>query len=139
MEIVLLAKSLTLVLSPFLPYLVKAGEKTAENIGSKFAEGSWERAQKLWAKLQPKLIAKPAAQEAVQDVANAPEDEDAQAALRQQLKKLLSEDAALATELVEIMQSDQPTKGSVNVSQQAGDNAIMFGQIGQAGNINIQR
>lgn len=139
MEIALLAKNLTLILSPFLPYLLKAGEKTAENIGSKFAEGGWERAQKLWAKLQPKLTAKPAAQEAVQDVANAPEDEDAQAALRQQLKKLLSEDAALATELVEIIQPDQPTTDAVNVNQQAGDNAIMFGQVGEAGNINIQR
>jgi hypothetical protein len=45
---------------------------------------------------------KPAAQEAVQDVAKAPEDADAQAVLRLQLKKLLAEDEALAREVAQL-------------------------------------
>ncbi|MGQ9494260.1 MAG: hypothetical protein ACUVR2_10950 [Anaerolineae bacterium] len=86
-------------LAPFLPYLLKAGEKVAEEAGKKLGETAWEQAKSLWAKLRPKVEAKPAVQEAVQDVAAAPQDEDAQAALRQQLKKLLAEDKALAAEV----------------------------------------
>jgi len=139
MDVALLAKSLTILLSPFLPYLLKTGEKTAEAIGSKIGDDSCERAKALWSKLHPKVAAKPAFQEAAQDVAQAPEDEDAQASLRQQLKKLLGEDKALAMEITRLMQERQQAPGSTNISQQAGDNAVQFGQLGQAGDINIQR
>ncbi len=139
MDVALLAKSLTVFLSPFLPYLLKTGEKTAEEIGSKIGDDSWKRAKALWSRLHPKVAAKPAAQEAAQDVAQAPEDEDAQASLRQQLKKLLGEDKALATEVARLMQEGHQASGSTNISQQAGDNAVQFAQLRHAGDINIQR
>lgn len=99
MDIATLAKEVALFLTPFLPYLLKAGEKAAEEAGKKLGGDAWERAKGLWGKLRPKVEAKPAAQEAVADAATEPENEDAQAALRQQLRKLLVEDDGLATEI----------------------------------------
>jgi len=96
MDIGALASSLTTALVPLLPYLLKAGEKAAEETGKAVAGQSWEWAKSLWTKLKPEVEAKPAALEAAQDVARAPEDEDLQAALRVQLKKLLTEDLSLA-------------------------------------------
>jgi len=99
MDISALASSLTTALGPLLPYLLKAGEKAAEETGKAVAGQSWEWTKSLWTKLKPKVEAKPAALEAAQDVAHAPEDEDLQAALRVQLKKLLTEDQSLAEEV----------------------------------------
>jgi hypothetical protein len=68
--------------------------------------------------------AKPAAQEAAQEVARNPQDTDAQAALRLQLKKILTEDQALARELVPLVQSLQQTRISVIAS---GDRSVATG------------
>ncbi|MFZ0050270.1 MAG: hypothetical protein WAK96_00715 [Desulfobaccales bacterium] len=52
-----------------LPYLLKGGEKAAEEVGKKFGSTVWDRATVLWARLRPRLEAKPAAQKAIQEVA----------------------------------------------------------------------
>src|SRR6185295_18313526 len=91
--------SLTTALVPLLPYLLKAGEKAAEETGKTVADQSLEWGKSLWSKLKPKVEAKPAALEAAQDVARAPEDEDLQTVLRVQLKKLLTGDQSLAEEV----------------------------------------
>jgi hypothetical protein len=93
-------------LAPFLPYLLKAGEKAAEEAGRKLGAAAWEQAQALWARLRPKVEARPALKEAVADVAANPQDEDALAALRLQLRKLLEEDPALQEEVRRLMQSE---------------------------------
>ena len=61
MDVTTLAKDLVVFLTPFLPYLLKAGEKAAEEAGKKFGGDAWDRAKGLWAKLRPKVEAKPAA------------------------------------------------------------------------------
>jgi len=99
MDIATLAKDVTLFLTPFLPYLLKAGEKAAEEAGKELGGDAWERAKGLWSRLRPQIEAKPTAQEAVTDAAAAPHDEDAQAALRLQLKKLFTENEELAREI----------------------------------------
>jgi len=98
-DIAALAKEVALFLTPFLPYLLKAGEKAAEEAGTKLGSAAWERAKGLWSRLRPQIEAKPTAQEAVTDAAAAPHDEDAQAALRLQLKKLFTENEELAREI----------------------------------------
>jgi hypothetical protein len=80
MDVTTLAKDLAVFLTPILPYLLKTGEKAAEEAGKKLGGDAWDRAKGLWAKLRPKVEAKPAAQEAVQDAAAAPNDNDIQAA-----------------------------------------------------------
>jgi hypothetical protein len=118
MNVTTLAKDLAVFLIPLLPYLLKAGEKAAEEAGKKFGGDAWDRAKVLWAKLRPKVEAKPAAQEAVQDAAAAPNDDDIQAALRLQLRKLLTEDAGLAGEIERLWRE----------AQHAGVTVIAFGE-----------
>ena len=55
MDISALANSLTAALVPLLPYLLKAGEKAAEETGKAVAGQSWEWAKSLWTKLKPKV------------------------------------------------------------------------------------
>lgn len=99
MDIGVLASSVTTALVPLLPYLLKAGEKAAEETGKTVAGESWEWVKSIRTKLKPKVEAKEAALEAAQDAAQSPEDEDLRATLRVQLKKLLTEDQSLAEEV----------------------------------------
>jgi len=104
MDITILATTLTAFLAPYLPYLLKAGEKAAEEAGKKFGGEAWDQAKAIWQKLRPKVEAKPVAQAIVNDAA-ATDDADAQVALRSQIKKLLTEDTTLAEEVDRLMQN----------------------------------
>src|SRR5215212_10149616 len=72
MDIGALAGSVTTALVPLLPFLLKAGEKAAEETGKTVAGQRWEWAKSLWTKLKPKVEANPAALVAAQEVAQAP-------------------------------------------------------------------
>jgi hypothetical protein len=125
MDVTTLAKDLAVFLTPFLPYLLKAGEKAAEEAGKKLGGDAWDRAKGLWAKLRPKVEAKPAAQEAVQDAAAVPNDNDIHAALRLQLRKLLAEDAVLAREMERLWQEAQQAGATVIA---AGERSVAIGR-----------
>lgn len=99
MDIGALASSLTTALVPLLPYLLKAGDKAAEETGKEIAAQSLEWGKSLWSKLKPKVEVKPEALEAAHDIAQDPDDQDAQAALRRQFRKLLTEDQSLVEEV----------------------------------------
>lgn len=103
-------------LAPYLPFLMGLGQKAVE----KGAEAVGEQGvKKLWDKLSPKVQAKPAALEAAEDVAKDPEDPDAVAALRHQLKKILEapENADLAAEVAAILQEVEE-KAEIQVQQE---------------------
>nr|MBD2215371.1 hypothetical protein [Nostoc linckia FACHB-104] len=91
------------------------------------------KAKAIWAKLLPKVEAKEAAKEAAADVAQNPDDEDLQASLRVQIKKILDSDTALAEEIAKIWQETKSADGSVNLNAQSYDDSI---QINTAGNVN---
>ena len=116
MDIPTLSKDIVVFLTPFLPYLLTMGEKAAEEAGKKFGADAWERAKTLWDKLRPKVEAKPAAQDAAQNVAETPNDEDALASLRLQLKKLLSEDQSLTEEITRLWTEAQAAGVTVMAS-----------------------
>lgn len=80
-------------------------------------EDVWTKAKAIWAKLQPHVEAKLSAHEAFKDVAAAPEDEDALAALRQQLKKLLKEDPTLESEIDRLLVSAEQTESGRSIIQ----------------------
>jgi hypothetical protein len=124
MDISSLASSLTTVLGPLLPYLLKAGEKVADETTNAVADQGLEWAKSIWAKLEPKVEAKEAALEAAQDVADAPEDEEAQIALRRQLKKLLTEDQSLAEEVSRWL--DQGKAAGITVTA-SGERSVAIG------------
>ncbi len=91
MDLVTLA---TEVVAWLTPYLADAGHAAAKEGG-----------KKLLAALERKFKGKPAAEEALQDVREFPTDEDAQAALRQQLKKALRTDPIFRDELAALWRS----------------------------------
>jgi hypothetical protein len=88
------------LLAPMLPYLLPAaagaGKAALKRTGEKISEVTWKKAEALWDKLRPKIENRPAALEAAQDLANTPDDSDAQGAFSLQLKKLFADDADLA-------------------------------------------
>jgi hypothetical protein len=132
--------TLTAFISPFLPFLVKLGgkatDKATESAAAKFGEAAWGKAQAVWAKLSPRIETKEAAKEAVEDVANHPEEEDLKVALRVQLKKLLERDQALANAIAQILQDDSQdgTPGTQIVQTVTGNQNQVIGQVndGQA-------
>src|SRR5215213_10822131 len=124
MGIVALASSVTTALVPLLPYLLKAGEKAAEETGKAVAGQSWEWAKSLWTKLKPKVEANPAALVAAQDVAQAPEDEELQTVLRVQLRKLLTEDQLLAEEVSRWLEQGKAAGITVTAS---GERSVAIG------------
>jgi hypothetical protein len=136
MEIV----TLTAFLSPFLPTLLnlggKAVAKATESASGKFGEAAFSKAQAVWGKLSPKIETNAGAKEAVTDAANHPEDEDFQAALRVQLKKLLAADEELRKEIDLILNEDAPdgTSGTQIAQNVTGDRNQVIGQV-NGGNV----
>ena len=100
MDIAALATALTGFLAPLIPYLVKGAEKSAEALGQKLGQEGWEKAKAIWDKLRGRLGED---SPAVKEVAEAPAEEDAHAALRVALRQLLKTDAALAAELTDLL------------------------------------
>ena len=86
---------LTKTLAPFIPYLVQAGQSFGDEAATRFGAEAWAHVQVIWARLAERLAGKPAAKEAVDDVANRPEDTRAQGAFELQLEKLFDEDPSL--------------------------------------------
>jgi uncharacterized protein YlxW (UPF0749 family) len=125
--VVALAGQAATVLGPALPYLVGAGQKVAEGAAKKLEAESWGMAQALWAKLQPKVEARPVAQEAVKDAAANPTDPDVQAALRVQLRKLLQDDRELASEVDQLLKTHQ-TNVSTSTATTSGERSVAVGR-----------
>jgi hypothetical protein len=127
--------TLTAFISPFLPFLLKLGDKAAEKAteaaAGKFGEAAWSKAQAVWEKLSPPMETKEAAMEAAVDVANHPEDQDLQVALKVQLKKLLEQDEGLAKALAQILQEDAPDgiPGTQIVQNVTGNQNQVIGQV----------
>lgn len=120
MDIPTIATAAVSFLAPALPYLAKAGEKGSEIIGEKLGASVWEKVSALWRKLGPAVEANPLANDALQEVAHNPEDADAQATLRLQLKKILAADDNLASEVMRLL-----LEASV---QQVSQQAAVFGE-----------
>lgn len=101
-----LAKIVTSLLAPAIPYLLKGGEHAWGEASKKMGGDTWEWAKAIWTKLishsKSKLDGEEKTTEIVKaatEFANNPSDEDAQATLRFQIKKLLTEDPELSLEL----------------------------------------
>jgi hypothetical protein len=91
-------------------------DKAASAAGKEFGEDAWAQIQALWQRLRPRIEERPAAREAADDVASQPDDEDARAALRLQLKKLLSDDPALTQEIARVL---EPQRGGTAITVEA--------------------
>lgn len=98
-----LSRNVVAFLAPFLPYLLKAGEKAAEEIGKKLGEAAWEQAKALWSQLRPRVEAHPPAQEALREAAADPQNAAKQETLARALVPVLQEDKSLRAEATAIV------------------------------------
>jgi hypothetical protein len=109
----------TTVVGFLSPYLVKAGEAIAKKIG-----------EDIYHVLKARFSNRPAAQEALTDLEQAPNDADLQAALRVQLRKLLREDEVFAKQVRDMLDDAGKTEaGAMTIRNIAGDHAKQFGQV----------
>jgi len=111
-----LTQTLWETLKPYLPVLLTeaakaGGKRVPEAIG------------RLWQEITDRLRKRPAAAEALADLQAAPDDADAQAALRLQVRKLLAADEALAAQLADLLQQ----AGARYRAELHGDGAIAQG------------
>jgi hypothetical protein len=81
----------------------------------------------IWDRISGKLEQRPAAIEAVRDVAAAPDNDDALGALRLQLSKLLQGDEALAEEIRRLLAKRPGATGSSVTATASGKGAIAVG------------
>ena len=95
--------TVTAVLAPALPYLLRTGDQLASQAADRLGEHTWNLATRLWERLADAVRGRPAAEEVVQDVAANPQDADARAALVYQVRKLVQEDPELAEALEELI------------------------------------
>jgi transketolase len=109
--------ALTAFLTPFLPFLIKFGEKSAESVASKFGEDSWNKAKKVWDKLHPKVEAKEEAKVAAEQVAAKPDSKARQAVFQEELETLLQENPDLVEAITQIFQEKPATTGATQIDQ----------------------
>jgi len=118
-----LAQALTVTLAPALPYLVQVGTTTAEHAVQEVGAEAWAKAKALWARLAGPVAEKPAASEAVEDVAAAPEGAGPRAALTWQLEKILEAHPELAGEVARLLGGEAGVRVAVT-----GSGAVAVGQ-----------
>lgn len=117
MDLLTFAPALLSVLSP---YLVKAGEKMAEEVGKSLPQ----HAANLWQALRRKFETKPAAAESLTDLLRSPEDADTQAAFRKEVRKAAEQDPAWLQTMVELLQKAQ-REGEQSLKQQGNGNVAV--------------
>jgi hypothetical protein len=108
-----LATSVVTILSP---YLVKVGEKAAEEIGSILPEG----VGKVWTTIMAKFRGNVVAEAAVKDFVNSPGDQLSQSSFANQLRNLLEAEPALATELARLLDEAKRQSGGTIINTGSG-------------------
>ena len=132
--------TVTAVLAPALPYLLRTGDQLASQAADRLGEHTWKLATRLWERLADAVRGRPAAEEVMQDVAANPQDADARAALTYQVRKLVQEDPELGAALEELIAQAQHTTvtaaGTRSVATSGGvrDSVIITGD-----NADVQR
>src|SRR4051812_40187199 len=124
MDLTTLAGELVTYLTPFLPYLQKAGETVGEEVAKKFGEGVWERAKALWGKVGPRVAEQSQAQSAVETLVKRPDDPRARGAVELHLEEILAANPALASEIAKLLEAAGPR---ATWAQLVGDGAIAQG------------
>lgn len=109
--------TLTALLTPYLPFLMKLGQKAAESASSKIGEDSWNTAKKIWDKLQPKIEAKEDAKIAAEQLAAKPDSEARKGVFQEELETLLEENPDLADAIAQILQEKPETTSGTPIIQ----------------------
>jgi len=105
------ASATTAILTPLLPYLIRASEKTAEEIGKQLGVAVWEKAKSLYEAIRAKFAGDAYAEETLRRAAEKPADEGRRSALQSVLTEKAEADHDFGRQLawlVEEMQSSLP-------------------------------
>lgn len=136
-----LARMVTSLLAPAIPFLLKGSEQAWGEASKKIGTDTWEWAKAIWTKLVSRSKTKLGGEEknteivkAATEVADNPSDEDAQAALRFQIKKLLTDDPELGLEIEKAL--NEAKNSSIQTSIRIGGIDISGGAtVTNSGNI----
>lgn len=131
MDVVELAKAAAQALAPALPFLLEIGKTAQAEATKELGDGAWQAAKRFWSRLTGLGSSGQAVTAAATEVATAPGDPDALAALRLQLRKLLAEHPELLAETETFLQEAQRAP-SVSVTV-IGSGAAAAGQGAIAG------
>ncbi|KPF49281.1 hypothetical protein D621_14965 [beta proteobacterium AAP51] len=125
MDLSSIAQAAIAILGPCLPYLLKLGDKAAEEGAKKIGADTWILAKSLWSKLLPRLKDSPAVHDAAVELAASPNDLDLQATLRVQFRKLLARDEQFAADVRAFLTDAEKAPG--NRVKASGERAIAVG------------
>lgn len=103
---------LTSFLAPLLAPLIAGTQDAAAAAIKDVGKAAWDHAQKLWQHLGDRIFEREAAKEAAEDVAKAPDDTKARAALEWQVDKLLKSDPQLLAAVSKLWDEGQASIGS---------------------------
>jgi hypothetical protein len=122
LDVAALAKMVTSLLAPAIPFLIKGGEQAWVEASKNIGADTWTRAKNIWMKLVSCSESKPNGEETTQeiikaatDVANNPSDGDAQAALRFQIKKLLTDAPELSLEIAKALDEAKASSAQTSI------------------------
>lgn len=120
-----LARTLSEALKPVLPVLLAAGNTARDMVTSRALTALERWAATVWQRLRHRPTPESTAVEsAARDVVERPDDPDAAATLRLQLRKLLEADPELAAEVTELVEEGRRT-GLLTVA--AGSRSVAVG------------
>ncbi|GIV82982.1 MAG: hypothetical protein KatS3mg051_2336 [Anaerolineae bacterium] len=115
-----LAQNVGTFLIPFLPYLLKIGDKAAEEAGKKFGEAAWEQAKALG----NNLLRKERVQKAAEAAVALPDNTAIQQGVMTEIARALEEDRDLQQEIARLWGEDRSAGRTVIVS---GDRSVAPG------------
>ena len=132
-DVAAIAKLIVDIITPALPFLGKVGENIASDAAKKIGSSAWTQALSVWSKLKSEISTNFSLEQSIQDLADNPSDSDAQAALRLQIKKVLSADNQLLQEFNSSFQHQSTgntvtaSEGSIAAGGNISDNVIILG------------
>ena len=104
-------------------FLTKAGEEVGKKAGGEVVD-------MLKSRFAKKPETRPAAQEALADLEQNPDNKDLHGQMRIQLEKLLKEDDELKNHLEKLLEKAKPANANTTIiNQTAGDNSKQIGQV----------
>ena len=111
------------------PYLVKAGEKAAEEVGKKLPEA----AARVWNAIMTRFRGNVVAEAAVKDLAEKPGDQLNQSTFANQLRKALEAEPAFVSDLVRLLEEAKRQSGDTISNTGSGAVATSGGVAAGAG------
>jgi hypothetical protein len=126
------SRRLTELMAPALPYLLDTDVQSETQIPATLGSVNWELSKTLWKKLSLRFERDPRWIEILLDISNNPSDEDAVAAWRFNIKKMLMAEPELAMELATDLENYEDSSSKHSVIAISSSGAFIGGILGMA-------